>query len=42
LHLLRSRLNRTKHLSDLYKPHKHTEAQNRAKEKIEIWLQVAS
>ncbi len=40
--MLTLELNRTKHLSDLYKLHKHTEAQNWAEEEIEIWLQVAS
>jgi len=41
LHLY-SRLNRSKHLSDLYQANKNTEAQNWAKEEIEIWLQIAS
>ena len=39
---VRSRLNRTKHLSDLYKPNKNTEAQNWAKEEVDNRPQVAS
>jgi hypothetical protein len=38
----RSRLNRTKHLSDLYQPNKHTEAQNWAEEEIDFWPQIVS